>query len=251
MKTFGECGCNLILHLLRPRHPMIWAVVSLPLLMIMMTDEINALPQQQRRRRQLLRVSVLVHAKYPERIKSAWLKRHHLLRRKPSQERQQQQQQQQQKQAMHHQHYSNINNRFHSGSYQQASSQPPPPAAAAFHTRRPEWGSIEITRAMIDLLQAGLKIGQVEGGEVEATTHHSCDNNNDNDVIFVNDTDDNNSSSITPVDRFIFVSESCLPVVTLAEMEMALFGPHMDDKRSNVVRYKIDNGGIKHQSRNG
>ena len=194
------------------------------------TDEMNASSQQQRR--QLLRVSVLVHAKYPERIKSAWLKRHHLLRRKPSPDRQQQQQQQQQ-QTMHHQHYSDINNKFHSGSYQQESSPvAAAAAAAAFHTRRPEWGSIEITRAMIDLLQAGLQIGQVESGEGGTTIQHGCDNNND--VIFVNDTDDNSNSIITPVDRFIFVSESCLPVVTLAELEMALFGPHiMDDKRSS------------------
>ena len=28
-----------------------------------------------------------------------------------------------------------------------------------FLTRKPEWGSVEITRAMLDLLQDGLKIG--------------------------------------------------------------------------------------------
>lgn len=29
-------------------------------------------------------------------------------------------------------------------------------------TRRPEWGSVEITRAMIDLVEEGLLIGEID-----------------------------------------------------------------------------------------
>jgi hypothetical protein len=185
-------------------------------------DEINDTSRHQ----PPLRVSVLVHAKYPERIKSAWLKQHHLLRRKSSQL--QQQLQPKQYGGCDKSDISNRYNNANSNKFSTARNSGPtePPAAAAFHTRRPEWGSIEITRAMLDLLQAGLQIGQEHGSD------------NDTDEIFVNDDSNVNygngdNSCITPVDRFIFVSESCLPVVTLAEMEMALFGPRMNSISSN------------------
>ena len=69
---------------------------------------------------------------------------------------------------------------------------------------------------------------------LRCTQQHGWDND---EIVFVNDyyneEDDDgkksdgcsNNNKITPVDRFMFVSESCLPVVTMDEMEMALFGP--------------------------
>lgn len=173
-----------------------------------------------------LRVSVLVHAKYPERIKSAWLKQFHLLRKSPQRQRQRQPKQYGgcDKIDISNRHNNDNSNKF-STAHNSGTTQSPP-EAAAFHTRRPEWGSIEITRAMLDLLQAGLRIGQEHGSD------------NDNDEIFVNDNSNENdgdggNNCIAPVDRFIFVSESCLPVVTLAEMEMALFGPRTDVINNN------------------
>ena len=92
---------------------------------------------------------------------------------------------------------------------------------------------------MIDLLQAGLRIGRGNGGG------DVVEGDSTNDVIFVidhdDDDDDSDHNSITPVvDRFIFVSESCLPVVTLAEMEMALFGPPRIEDEDNTVNNDDD-----------
>ncbi|KAL7523461.1 hypothetical protein ACHAWF_000533, partial [Thalassiosira exigua] len=120
-------------------------------------------------------VSVLCHAKFPERIRSPWLRRRHLLRRNDDGGRD--------------------------------DSIPP-----KFHTRRPEWGSVEITRAMIDLLEEGLRVGGTCGRRYLATPPGDAEGDDD-------------EGSIPPVDRFVFVSESCLPVTTLAEVELALFGP--------------------------
>lgn len=151
-------------------------------------------------------VSVLCHAKYPERITSPWLKQRHLIRFQRC-----------------------------SDEKQDACSQQQSPK---LHSRRPEWGSIEITRGMIDLLEEGLRIGG-EKGAVDATKScnafdkHTCyrryvstscdalpettDAAEEGPIQFDDD--------IPLVDRFIFASESCLPVATLKEVEMALFGP--------------------------
>ena len=80
-----------------------------------------------------------------------------------------------------------------------------------FHSRRPQWGSIEITRAMLDLVHEGLKIG-VENKERDARFSINR--------YHVGKVD----GDLPPVDKFIFVSETCLPVTTLKEVETALFG---------------------------
>lgn len=59
---------------------------------------------------------------------------------------------------------------------------------------------------------------------------------------------------IPPIDRFIFVSESCLPVTTLKELESALFGPsdapeqsHLYDKSWINARSTPNNGYAQQQ----
>ena len=71
-------------------------------------------------------VSVIVHAKYPHKIQSLWLKQRHLL------------QQQHSKQSTNNTIAANVEDKT--------------AAAPVYHTRKPEWGSVDITKAMIDLL---------------------------------------------------------------------------------------------------
>lgn len=161
-------------------------------------------------------ISVICHAKYPERITSPWLKQRHLIRfQKGTDEKQESDSQQQ---------------------------HPP-----KLHSRRPEWGSIEITRGMIDLLEEGLRIGgKKETGDVKSGDANIFDRHTSyrryvsspSDAL--PESDDANASpiqsddDIPPVDRFIFLSESCLPVTTLNEVEMALFGPKTDKSSKNT-----------------
>ena len=163
-------------------------------------------------------VSVLCHAKYPERIKSPWLRQRHLLQKK--------------------QH--NSNSAEDSGSNLQSCNVANNKNSPNFHSRRPEWGSIEITRAMIDLLEEGLRIGQrseENDGDYQSSYHRylstpcHCSSASSTQEDTTDESKDTKQSSIQidtdfpRVDRFIFVSESCLPVATLKELELALFGP--------------------------
>ena len=126
-------------------------------------------------------ISVVCHAKYPQKVKSEWL-RQRMLTFPPKLGR---------------------GNSF---------SDP------VHLSRTPNWGSIEITRAMLDLLQDGLKIGnkntkQCEDKRFDASRYlvrspSSFIAENNNDGI---------CNNIPPVDQFLFVSESCLPVVTVPE----------------------------------
>lgn len=88
-------------------------------------------------------------------------------------------------------------------------------APPTYHSRRPEWGSIEITRAMLDLLFEGLKIGRSENGE-------SDDERFSTNRYRVAGGDDS-TRSLPPVDKFIFCSETCIPVTTLKEAASVLF----------------------------
>ena len=140
-------------------------------------------------------VSVLCHAKYPERIKSSWLRQRHLLQR-----------------ATRHVD----NNKVANAKSDDEDNKP------NFHTRRPEWGSIEITRAMIDLLEEGMRIGTDDG---DCSYHRYMSTNTSEEVPNEDTKPSPTDVDMPPVDRFIFVSESCLPVATLKEVELALFGP--------------------------
>jgi len=121
--------------------------------------------------------------------------------------------------------------------------------APKFHSRRPEWGSLEITRGMIDLLDEGLRIGNTSApvarkgekedlrcayrrylstpGDIlpEKSALASSGNGAGKDgeaksaqyvPRITSDRD------IPPVDRFIFVSESCLPERPLAMMPVKI-----------------------------
>jgi hypothetical protein len=111
-----------------------------------------------------IKVSVLGHAKFPERVKSDWLKQR-LLVQPPKMGR--------------------------------GNTHEP----VQYHSRRPEWGSIEITRAMLDLIHEGLLIGAgtADPRFSEERYGHS-----------------------SPITHFIFVSETCLPVSTLTHVGTAL-----------------------------
>lgn len=135
-----------------------------------------------------LTISVLCHAKYPSRVRSPWLRKHLLSSR----------------------------------SY------------------CPEWGSIEITRAMIDLLEEGLRGTErfivkkpiqynASGGE-----EHD-DNSKEEHMKVVIDTNKSSDcasertrtsaayTSVVLPDRFVFLSESCLPLCTMKEVETAFY----------------------------
>mmetsp|Transcript_13982 Transcript_13982/g.21820 ORF Transcript_13982/g.21820 Transcript_13982/m.21820 type:complete len:498 (+) Transcript_13982:1284-2777(+) len=122
-----------------------------------------------------LHVSVVCHAKFPRKVQSSWLKQR-LLVDPPIVGR---------------------GNEYESPKY---------------HTRMPDWGSIEITRAMMDLVQEGLDIGYSrEKDERFSTNRYSLSQNT-------------KDSNVTSVDKFIFVSETCLPILSLSEVRKALFG---------------------------
>ena len=148
-------------------------------------------------------VSVICHAKFPERIKSEWLRTRHLLRRDASS--------------------SETTATFPNGGGADSTAEDDAPR---FHSRRPSWGSVEITKAMVDLVEEGLRIGgdPAVGRRYLATAPRRS-----------NDGSGTTESVIPPVDRFIFVSESCLPVATLREFGLALFGPTDGDERTAAM----------------
>ena len=162
-------------------------------------------------------VSVICHAKHPERIRSDWLRRRHLLRRECASSA-----------AAGRGGGGGGGGRGGGGS-------------TTFHTRRPEWGSVDTTKAMMDLLEEGLRIGGITENVGDyrrylstpsRTRTHEATSGPDASV------DDDAVPPPPPVDRFVFVSESCLPLTTLREFEMALFGPRddpEDDDAGSVV----------------
>lgn len=97
-------------------------------------------------------------------------------------------------------------------------------------THRPNWGSVEITKAMLDLMREALVIGTPNDREKDARfskqRYHM--NNNSNKDGGVGDgsfmTTSDATAPLPPVDKFIFLSETCVPVATLAETQQALFG---------------------------
>lgn len=87
-------------------------------------------------------------------------------------------------------------------------------------SRTPEWGSVEITRAMLDLLQDGLKIGNVDKNSVpKFEDKRFCASRYlvRSPPSFNSTSESTSNNTIPPVDHFLFISESCLPVVTAPE----------------------------------
>jgi hypothetical protein len=134
-------------------------------------------------------ISLVCHGKYPKKVRSEWL-RHRLLTHPPKPGR--------------------------GNSYMDPE----------FFSLTPSWGSVEITRAMLDLLQDGLKIGNCTEADKRFSASRflirspaSFDANAAS-TAAPNDTDSANGGSITripPVDHFLYISETCLPVVTPQE----------------------------------
>lgn len=135
-------------------------------------------------------VSVLVHAKFPQRVRSQWLREHFL----PTK------------------------------------------------SHRPDWGSVEITRAMIDLLQAGF-----EGGDRFVVKKPLIDTDEVKDSSREADTESTNEIStlkFLPPDKFIFVSETCLPLCSLNDVEASLYTDNEKKSWINAI-YEPNNGYAK------
>jgi hypothetical protein len=179
-----------------------------------------------------LLVSVICHAKFPERVRSPWLQRR-LLVSNPSPRNNRNNNNRNRNNNQHNRHNNNRNYSHRGGNRNDDNAAR---QHVRYHTRRPEWGSIDITRAMIDLLEEGLKIGTARdrNNDEQYTTSRYISSNHESTSGNRSTLSSSLNSSIASsrskeerptVDRFIFVSESCLPVVTLKEFEMALFGP--------------------------
>jgi len=121
-------------------------------------------------------ISLICHAKFPDKVKSEWLRKRLLV--------------------------------FPPKSGRGNSYLDP-----EFLSRTPEWGSIEITRAMLDLLSAGLKIG------------HSTEQDprfSPNRFVIHGSPAAEGGSKVPQVDQFLFISETCLPVASAPEFFNAM-----------------------------
>jgi Core-2/I-Branching enzyme len=140
-------------------------------------------------------VSLVCHAKFPDRVQSPWLKQRLLLVKSspppPLGEDNQQSQ---------------------TGSEWTTNHTLPP---LVYHSRVPEWGSIDICRAMMDCLHDGLQIGT-------AVDSHDDERYSPRRFVIHESGIDMATMTIPTVDKFIFISESCLPVTTLTECIAAL-----------------------------
>ena len=125
-------------------------------------------------------ISLVCHAKFPQNVESKWL-RQRLLTHPPKQGR--------------------------GNSYMNPD----------FLSRTPKWGSVEITRAMLDLLQDGLKIGNADNTAAQEDKRFCASRYLVRSPPSFNASDSTNVT-IPPVDQFLFVSESCIPVVTATEL---------------------------------
>jgi hypothetical protein len=137
-------------------------------------------------------VSLVCHAKFPDRVQSPWLKQRLLLVKSPPPP-----------------PLGEDNQQGQTGSEWTTNHTLPP---LVYHSRVPEWGSIDICRAMMDCLHDGLQIGT-------AVDSHDDERYSPRRFVIC---DDQDMATIPTVDKFIFVSESCLPVTTLSECVSAL-----------------------------
>ena len=129
-------------------------------------------------------ISLVCHAKFPSQVQSEWL-RQRLLTYPPKQGR---------------------GNSF---------------MDPVFLSRTPEWGSVEITRAMLDLLQGALKIGNSDNTAIQEDKRF-CPSR-----FLVQSPPGSDSTKIPPVDHFLYVSESCMPVVTAKELFSKISDPNI------------------------
>ena len=140
-------------------------------------------------------VSLLVHAKYPHKITSPFL-RQRLLVHPPTLGR--------------------------GNSY----------ADPVFLSHQPQWGSVQITRAMVDLLREALLIGNVKPDDAAEKDPRFTKQRYYIPTTTDKDTATSTTTTLPPVDKFVYISESCVPVATLAEFEKALLGT--PDQYANI-----------------
>lgn len=175
-----------------------------------------------------LMISVIVHAKFPDKVKSDWT-RQRLLIHKPSRR-------------------DLIQSLERSKANRYVNDQALPPAR--YFSRRPEWGSVEITRAMMDLLEEGLRIGtqrdetpSILQDNQEYISRFSSRRYVSN--ISMPKSLKDLSAPIPTVDRFVFLSETCMPVCTMDELELSFFGSSSrkeDDASSTTPPSRIYHG---------
>lgn len=122
-------------------------------------------------------VSLVCHAKYPQKVQSEWLKQR-LLTYPPK--------------------------RGRGNSYEDPT----------YLTRTPAWGSVDITRAMLDLVQESLKIGHCTQTDKRFSANRFLIRSP---PTTVTDGEAADTFKIPPADHFLFISETCVPVVTAPE----------------------------------
>ena len=126
------------------------------------------------------KVSMLVHAKYPRRVQSEFVKQRLLV---------------------------------HPPKLGRGNSYADPD----YVSHQPNWGSVQITRAMLDLLREAMVIGTPADTEKDprfSKKRYCIKPEHENDTM----------EPLPPVDKFIFISETCVPVAFLSEFEEVLFG---------------------------
>ena len=84
-------------------------------------------------------------------------------------------------------------------------------APPIYRSHRPKWGSIEITRAMLDLCAESLRIGM---GDNMPDPRFSTNR-------YAFHTVSTMPSPLTPVDKVLFISETCIPVADLTEEHLS------------------------------
>lgn len=131
-------------------------------------------------------ISLVCHAKYPDNVQSEWLR----------------------KRLVYHPPKQGRGNSF---------------MDPLFLTRKPEWGSVEITRAMLDILQDALKIGNTDNAAIQDDKRF-CPSRY---LVRSPPNFDGASGSIPPVDQFLYISESCMPVVTANELFSRISDPNI------------------------
>jgi len=128
-------------------------------------------------------ISLLCHARYPKQVKSEWLKQRLLV-------------------------------------YPPKSGRGNSYLDPDYMTRTPNWGSVEITRAMLDLLHTGLKIGHDSEKDMRFSTDRFLVRRPAAAAAGTTAGDDSEEEKLAPipeVDQFLYVSETCLPVATAQE----------------------------------
>ncbi len=142
-------------------------------------------------------VSLVCHAKYPKRVQSPWLRRRLLVQ--PPQ-------------------------------LGRGDTTPDP----TFQSHVPEWGSIHITRAMIDCLKDGVLIGTKRADDM-TDERYTPNRYYVTSPTTPTGSQNENGRDIPTVDKFIFISESCLPVMTLDEYGQVLFPPVLEETSTTTT----------------